>query len=258
MPLVTYQNILKIILSYTAVTMTSSMISSSNASKKTLLQQCIPFVKFRNLTSKGFNLIDSKIITYQHGELISKWIDKLEITDNIKNSYNFRLLFRGSRDGLSGDEFLKVCDNQSRTVTIVKVKDSSEILGGYNPIEWKSESIQGVTNDSFIFSFKSKNSIEDHILSRVIDRKCAISNDYFCGPSFDSDLTIWQFNFISDSDYEAYNYTSYCRKTSYEKPIREIEGFFSVEECEVFLVEPDPLAISLTLFFYSLLIYRVK
>ncbi|GBC28511.2 BTB/POZ protein [Rhizophagus irregularis DAOM 181602=DAOM 197198] len=33
--------------------------------------------------------IDSRIITNQHAELISKWIDKLEITDNMKNSYEF-------------------------------------------------------------------------------------------------------------------------------------------------------------------------
>src|SRR5215204_3976442 len=113
---------------------------------KNTLQQCIPFIKFYNLTSKEFmekvlpyeeilpkelykdllktflnlcdpnckpsgkskprittNLktVDSKIITYQHVELISKWIDRLEITDEMKNSYEFKLLFRGSRDGCS-------------------------------------------------------------------------------------------------------------------------------------------------------------
>ena len=47
---------------------------------------------------KEINLktVDSKIITYKHVELISKWIDKLKITDNLKNSYKFKLLFRGS------------------------------------------------------------------------------------------------------------------------------------------------------------------
>src|ERR1043166_7320456 len=82
--------------------------------------------------------IDSRIITYPHAELISKWIDKLEITDRIKNSYEFKLLFRGSRDGATRKKFHEICDGQSRTVTIVKVKGSNEILGGYNPIKWKS------------------------------------------------------------------------------------------------------------------------
>src|SRR5947208_16666861 len=82
-------------------------------SLKSTLQQCIPFIKFYNLTSKEFsgkvlpykkilpkelykdllkafldlypdsrpsdkskflNIIDSKVITYQHAELILKWI----------------------------------------------------------------------------------------------------------------------------------------------------------------------------------------
>ena len=248
-----------------------------DALKKTL-QQCIPFVKFHNLTSKEFmdkvlpyekifpeelykdllksflslsdpssklsdkskskeiNLktVDSKIITYQHFELISKWINKLEITDNVKNSYGFKLLFRGSRDGLpSCVNFHKICDNQSRTVTIVKVKGSSEILGGYNPIKWKSaDDTWEVTNDSFIFSFENKNSIETHILSRVMDVNYAILNDSFHGPTFGRDLVIWQF----DCDLSNYYFSSYCRQSSYEKPIRETRNEFSVEECEVFQV----------------------
>src|SRR5205823_3823073 len=99
--------------------------------------------------------IDSKIITYQHTELISKWINRLEITDKSTSSYEFKLLFRGSRDGLSRNKFHEICDNQSRTVTIIKVKDSSEILGGYNPIKWKSDGSYSTTKDSFIFSFNN-------------------------------------------------------------------------------------------------------
>ena len=88
--------------------------------------------------------IDSKIITFQHAELISKWIDRLEITDKIKNSYEFKLMLRGSRDGFSPKKFHEICDNQSRTVTIIKVKNSNEILGGYNPIEWTRSFTKGI------------------------------------------------------------------------------------------------------------------
>ena len=37
----------------------------------------------KEISSKS---IDSRIITLQHAELISKWIDRLEINDNMKNS----------------------------------------------------------------------------------------------------------------------------------------------------------------------------
>src|ERR1700722_17997608 len=43
----------------------------------------------------------SKIITIEHAELILKWIDRLEITDEIKHSYEFKLIFRGFRDGFT-------------------------------------------------------------------------------------------------------------------------------------------------------------
>src|SRR5947208_10102628 len=39
--------------------------------------------------------IDSKIVTLQHAELISKWIDRLGTTDKRKNPYKFRLMLRG-------------------------------------------------------------------------------------------------------------------------------------------------------------------
>src|ERR1044072_3186879 len=113
-----------------------------NALRNTL-QQCIPLIKFVKFTSKEFlnkvypykkiipeelyedlikyfldhdcNLknINSKIITFQHAELISKWIDRLEITDEIKSSYVFRLMLRGSRDGFTPEKFHEICDNRS-------------------------------------------------------------------------------------------------------------------------------------------------
>ncbi|RGB23351.1 hypothetical protein C1646_728702 [Rhizophagus diaphanus] len=54
----------------------------------------------------------------------------------MKNSYEFKLILRGSRDEFSpSSKFHEICDNQFHTITIIKVKDSNEILGGYNPIE---------------------------------------------------------------------------------------------------------------------------
>ncbi|UZO06310.1 uncharacterized protein OCT59_026639 [Rhizophagus irregularis] len=111
--------------------------------------------------------IDSNIITIQHVELISRWIDKLRVTDKTKNVYEFNLILRGSRDGFSPSKFHEICDNKYHTISIIKVKDSDEILGGYNPEMWKSNFSDSNTNDSFIFSFKNKENIEDYILSRV-------------------------------------------------------------------------------------------
>uniref|UniRef100_U9V4Q2 TLDc domain-containing protein n=1 Tax=Rhizophagus irregularis (strain DAOM 181602 / DAOM 197198 / MUCL 43194) TaxID=747089 RepID=U9V4Q2_RHIID len=224
-----------------------------------ILLQCIPFIRFYNLTSKEFVdkvfphreilpeelctdllktfltlsnpdskpinksrprmnkeiksiTVDSKIITSQHAET----------TDS---SYEFKLLFRASRDGHSRDKFHMICDIQSHTVVLVKVKGSNEILGGYNPIEWKSDKSYSTTKYSFIFSFNNER-IDNHILSHVMFENYAIYNSSGHGPLFGiSDLIIW------DSFHK-----NYCKKSSYKKSIRKTEGYFNIEECEVFQI----------------------
>jgi hypothetical protein len=144
--------------------------------------------------------------------------------------YEFKLIFRGSRDGFTGEKFHKICDNKSRTVAIIKVKRNNEIIGGYNPVEWRSDYRKGITKDSFIFSFKN-NEIENYILSRVKDEKLAITNGVCYGPSFgDADLIIKGKHFYNGSD-------SYCSKFSYENKISNFSpAVFSIEEYEIFQI----------------------
>jgi hypothetical protein len=177
--------------------------------------------------------IDSKIITFQHAELISKWISKFEITDKLITSYEFKLLYRDSRDGSGGflNRFKKcheICKNQYHTVTFIKVMDSNEILGGYNPIEWKFDGSFGVTNDSFIFSF-SDGRVENFKLSRISNEKKAIFNgsSYEYGPSFgNSDLLLYQ-TFMNEL-------RIHYKKSSYEE-IRG-NGEMDYEDFEVFQI----------------------
>ncbi|GBB89581.1 hypothetical protein RclHR1_01630019 [Rhizophagus clarus] len=246
---------------------------------KSSIQQCIPFIKFNEFSSKEFlnkvypykkiipkdqrnNLIkyfldhdyelkknsvpqlikkevkiksiDSKIITIQHAELISKWIDRLEITDELKNSYEFKLILRGSRDGFTAEKFHEICGNKSHTISIIKVEGSAEILGGYNPIMWESRNYSfgfkyeySNTKDSFIFSFNNKKDIKNHILSRVKDEKYAINHYRDYGPTFGrEDLKI----------YGTFKLSGRCRRESYEKHIRKSVDDFYIEEYEVFQI----------------------
>ena len=86
----------------------------------------------------------------------------------------------------------------------MKVKGTEEILGGYNPMIWKS-SIQGEwckTKDSFIFSFKNKdNSFKDVIISSVKNAKYAIFHYNRCGPYFGNDIIIY----FSDNESTEYD-----------------------------------------------------
>ena len=175
-------------------------------------------------------MLIQKIITNKHADLISRWIDKVDTSENSSTSYEFRLILRGSRDGFIVKKFHEICDNQSHTVSIIKVKDSNEILGGYNPIEWTSKGFYnkdrfGITKDSFIFSFKDEKNIDDYILSRVNNEECAIDDFITLGPSFGrSDLIT--------SDFIG----NYCEKQDYKKHIRETDDDFFIEEYEVFQI----------------------
>jgi hypothetical protein len=237
---------------------------------KNNIRQCIPFIRFHNLSSEEFSdkvlpyrkllpkellyedllkyfinpnnqstkkskprmstkeiNIDSTIITFQHAELISKWIDRLEITDEITNTYKFELLLRGSRDGFTAAKFHEICDDQSNTITIIKVENSDEILGGYNPIAWESGDINlkayKSTKHSFIFSFKNKDNIESYILSRVKNQRFATFNHGHSGPSF------------GDGDLVLIESIGCCKIVNYEKQIRKTTHF-TVKEYEVFRI----------------------
>jgi hypothetical protein len=64
--------------------------------------------------------------------------------------YKFELLLRGSRDGFTPKKFHELCDNKHNTVTFIKVLETEEIVGGYNPIMWESSNSWSETKDSFI------------------------------------------------------------------------------------------------------------
>ncbi|GBC05750.1 hypothetical protein RclHR1_00640038, partial [Rhizophagus clarus] len=248
----------------------SDLANFSKEDFKTLknnIRQCIPFIRFHNLSSEEFSdkvlpyrkilpkellyedllkyfmnpnnqtikkskprmvtkeiNIDSKIITIKHAELISKWVDRLEITDDTGNEHKLKLLLRGSRDGFTPKKFHDNCDNQHRTITIIKIKDSKEILGGYNPIAWKSGDIYGITEDSFIFSFKNSDNIDNYILSRVKNERYATYNYYDYGPSF------------GNGDLDFFGDYGFCYKNYYERKIRETFAEFRVVEYEVFQI----------------------
>ncbi|GET03151.1 carbohydrate-binding module family 13 protein [Rhizophagus clarus] len=184
----------------------------------------------KEISSKS---VDSKIITYQHTELISKWIDRLGIADEMINPYEFKLILRGSHDGFSPSKFHEICDNQSHTISIIKVKDSTEILGGYNPIIWKSDCSWASTKNSFIFSFKNKDNIEDYILSRVKSTYIgyAVYNNISYGPVFTGGLILHGDNF--------YNKSNCCGNITYYDKIRDTRDYFSVEEYEIFQITKD-------------------
>ena len=61
------------------------------------------------------------------------------------------LLYRGTRDGKSCNDFHNKCDNKGPTICLYK-SEKGYIFGGYSPISWTSSGNWKELNDSFIFT----------------------------------------------------------------------------------------------------------
>ncbi|CAB4444538.1 unnamed protein product [Rhizophagus irregularis] len=115
--------------------------------------------------------VDSVLINSRHFALFASWISKENITIKY-NPYKFNLLYRGSRDGMTVEEFHSKCDNKGASILVIKIKNSNYIVGGYNPVNWKLN--WSDTPNSFIFLFDNYKSINTGIIGRVINPQNAI------------------------------------------------------------------------------------
>lgn len=178
----------------------------------------------------------SNIINREQAAEISSWIDHKSSTYHpAQNPYKFQLLLRGSEDGFAPRKFWDICNGHARTIVIVKVKGTNQIIGGYNPLTWDKTKFDWVTtNKSFIFSFKGSNSI----LSRVIDESCALwypmDKDIY-GPRFGLEEFMMK-SCVADFTQDARNKCMNTCNGSYEKSIRTANNEFSIIDYEVFKI----------------------
>ncbi|CAG8679453.1 15438_t:CDS:2, partial [Funneliformis mosseae] len=110
--------------------------------------------------------IDSTIVTYKDAAILASWIDgKDKVSKDTKpmmydyhdNPYNFKLLYRGSRDGFTYGALKKHCYYKGPTIVVAKIKGKQELIGGYNPMYWTTSELpysSSRTKNGFIFSAK--------------------------------------------------------------------------------------------------------
>ena len=115
-----------------------------------------------------FNL-DSTLIKPDHIPLFSSWIDKKDSSHYNKKKipYDFKLLYRASRDGLDTKSFHRNCNNKGATIWVAKVQGSTQLIGGYNPLDWSGNGVWKNTTDSFQFNFTDGKNISTAKLGYV-------------------------------------------------------------------------------------------
>ncbi|RIA97530.1 hypothetical protein C1645_871285 [Glomus cerebriforme] len=170
--------------------------------------------------------ISSIIVNQEHIPLFASWIDRKE-RENIKViPYKFNLLYRASRDGNTAAAFHVRCDNKGANIVVVKIKNSEQIVGGYNPLFWDSSNTSKTTKDSFIFTFTNKNDPQSAKIAYSKGDKDSIQCYSNCGPIFGyNDLYI---NYDNGDDKWNCNVSSY--------PTLNLPNSIDVDDYEVFQV----------------------
>ncbi|CAG8506729.1 15802_t:CDS:2 [Acaulospora colombiana] len=181
----------------------------------------------------------STILNDEHLAEISSWIERKSRTSPAMDM--FQLILRGSRDGFDPKIFWKNCHGCSNTVTVLKVKGTEEILGGYNPLVW-DKTTSGVwmeTEKSFVFSLK--NLTQNSIVSRVQKNgsnqavfNASLVDQNRCGPYFGYALCMY--TEASDFTRDKRNYCNQAWSSGYEREIRKTCESFSIVDYEVFRV----------------------
>jgi len=96
-----------------------------------------------------------KVKTNEFDSLILKESNRID--EFIRKIYewsgynNMKLLYRGTRDGMTYDCFHNKCNNQGPTISLFK-NDKGNIFGGYTSIDWTSSGSYKSASDSFIFT----------------------------------------------------------------------------------------------------------
>jgi hypothetical protein len=111
------------------------------------------------------------------------------IFDEFRGS-GFELLYRGSRDGFSADQFYAKCRGQRNTLTIIKTHEGW-VFGGYTPVAWEVPkrqpgfSVKDPSLRSFLFTLNNPQRTQPMKFPLKADPAAnALLASPFFGPSF--------------------------------------------------------------------------
>ncbi|PKY30236.1 BTB-domain-containing protein [Rhizophagus irregularis] len=169
---------------------------------------------------------------YQHETFMDLWNFCLEKIYSYKKNdipYEFKLLYCSSRDGFDAASFHRNCDNKGATIWIAKIQGTTQLIGGYNPLDWDGNGVWKNTTDSFLFiNIIDGKSISTAKLSYVNDNNasCAIYCESNQGPHMG--------NFYCNGTDNWTFYYSDISDANFAYPKIGIPESFKVEKYEVF------------------------
>ena len=158
-------------------------------------------------------------------------------------NYKTKLRYRGSRDGWMHEDFHRMSDGLGPTVTLMKIKDNEQCIGGFTSAQWVSPEIGTYATDTtaILFNLTTGKFFKSVYHNRAIECNTAL------GPGFGYSELIAQ--------YEPFNKDRACRSRAYqngysidmdkeyinkltnlERTFGDVECKFTISELEVWEV----------------------
>ena len=133
------------------------------------------------------------------------WSKLFEISTKISNN-NWKLIYRGTRDGFGAKDFHRECDGVAKTVTIIKTTNGN-IFGGYTDLPWSSPTkiTDYIDNNAFIFSLVNEKN--QPFISMPKNKEGSISCVSHCGPAFGKKSLNRDLYIYSDSNINTESYS---------------------------------------------------
>ena len=191
------------------------------------------YYKIEGLIELTAPFLNSSIITLNQNKDLFKLC-------NFPFNSKWKLLYRGTVDGFSSEDFHNRCDNISRTLTIIKSANSN-IFGGYTGLTWDSTTSHKSDSNTFLFSLVN---IDKAPIRMNYNRKgdCIYCSPLY-GPSFGegSDLRVSTDSNVNQNSYANLGYSYTHPKYGYgsieARSFMAGAYYFQVIDIEVFVRE---------------------
>ncbi|CAF0824005.1 unnamed protein product [Adineta steineri] len=159
----------------------------------------------------------------------------------------WKLIYKGTEDGFSGEDFHRCSDNEGPTMTIIQTKDDNYLFGGYSEISWKRDGYFRRDPAAFLFTLTNAHGIQPTKFFKNSDDTFSVGHTKNSGPYFGGvvqdekhlcDFRICNNAHIlqgSTSDFP----TAYIDTTEKGERLFAGEKNFLVEEIEVYKLEDE-------------------
>ncbi|CAG8524234.1 10237_t:CDS:1, partial [Gigaspora margarita] len=170
-----------------------------------------------NYFRDGNFCLESELLDLDTAKKLITWISGKQYHEYW---YKFELLFNTKHNGFKSETFHKKCDGKGSTIVIIELYDNDNLIGGYNPLDWKSKNVWKKTKNSFLF--RKRGALDGHICKKFNIKngfeKKAIGCRNLNGPMFGATNLYISSNYcnVKGSHYESVKLPNEYLMKSYE------------------------------------------